>query len=64
MARKSMVIKQQKSRSILHANTTDARFAADRMLIFASSVFAEFASVSLLIKARFQALRKLRGKPI
>ena len=57
MARKSMVIKQQK-------NTTDARFAADRMLIFASSVFAEFASVSLLIKARFQALRKLRGKPI
>jgi hypothetical protein len=35
--------------------TTDAKYAADRTRIYASSVFAEFALESLLTKGKFPA---------
>ena len=58
MARKSMVIKQQKSRSILHANTTDARFAADRMLIFTKFGICRICFRELAYKGQIPGVKK------
>ena len=54
MAKKAMKVKQQRKQKF--------GSAADRMLTFASMVFAGFASVSLLTRARFRESEKQAGR--
>ena len=59
MAKKSMVVKQQRKQKYSRpVNTTDAKSAADRTLTFVSSVFAESASESLAYKGQIPGVKK------
>ena len=55
MAKKAMVLKQQRSKSSPQENTIVAKSVADLTVIFASTVFAVSASVNSLTADKSQA---------
>ena len=55
MAKKSMIIKQQRKQKFSTREYTDARSAEDLMLIFVSTEFAVSASENLLTRVKSPA---------
>ena len=62
MAKKAMVLKQQKTPKFSTVSTTAARSAAVRTLTCVITVSAVSASVSWLTRVRFRVFARLLGK--